>query len=156
MEQAERVMERIHEQYPGEYVIMFDFTTANHLHRIILQDDLAFQYFGGLSRAYGGFQGKRFLPEDTFKVFETIAQAYTYPGHAFPLRMRWILNASDADKQEEAPMKMAWFDVAYHVDEAHQLLIERGRPVPGESIDPILLASRSAKLLAANALSSQS
>ena len=128
---AERVMHAMNRMYPNDYIILFDFTSQNYSDRIMLQNDLALRLFGGISRHHGGFKGKRFLPEDTWRLLKVIAHCFTYPGHEFPIQLPWVLNAAvvakEDDEARQHSKQTALFDVTYYVDEKNHLLVERGR-----------------------------
>jgi hypothetical protein len=77
---AERLMRRINEEHPDDYVLLLDFTAADWTKRIVLQNELAVQYFGAISREHGGFKGRRFLRDDTWTIVKRQVEVIASPG----------------------------------------------------------------------------
>jgi len=129
IELATAIMNQLEEQYPNDYFFLFEFTSNNYVERMIVQNDVAFSLFGGLSRAYGGFRGKRFLRSEVFALLKAIAAAFSFPGREVHLRSRFFLRVSDAHRAQwtaDTLVETAYFDVYFHVHEESHLLIERG------------------------------
>ena len=121
MEDARRRMEEWQTKFPNEAINVYDFTAVDYTQRIMLQNELSVAWFGGISRAYGGFTGKRFQPKDGWKLFKVIAQSFTYKDTEQPLHLQWIL----ADGTSTAH-----FDSVFMCCETSRLIIERKKLSP--------------------------
>jgi len=118
MPEAEALLQQVSDEHPGEYVMLYDHTSKRYEDKIVLQNPLAIEYFGGISRQHGGYGGKRFPPEETWKMFRTLVSAYVNKGQE--ATMVWRIRCFG---------KYQLCETTLQLDLQTKLLVERGRLV---------------------------
>lgn len=116
---CEQHMERLSKQYPGQYIIFHDYTTAEVKRRVLLQNEEAIKVFGRISSKHGGFQGIRTPPEELWKVLRCFAEVVTSPANV-EHKMQTRLYARQG---------MVLVEGSLTVDDTHRIVIERARVI---------------------------
>lgn len=74
------LMDETSAAYPGEYVLLLDFFRKEYKDRIVLQNDVAVDYFGRIAKEFGGFTDVRFASDEMWQMYRTYIGALTHKG----------------------------------------------------------------------------